>query len=237
MSDHYCCKRCGQRYDDCTCPPLGPTPDPLEHPLGRKVLAEDAAGYGAPPAPRKTSPDIHRASSLLADLLDGGWIDRYHVRGQRMLVRQSVAEHSWRVAMIVYCIEPEPRPQLIMAALCHDISERVTGDIPANVKRANPEIERVIREVSTNEEVRLGIRFDLLPNEMRLLSWADRFEGALHCWNEVQMGNTLAVPTLSRYLQYASDRKYVLESKMLENRRRGMFNELNDRVQQYLGDK
>lgn len=22
MSDHYCCKRCGQRYDVCSCPPL-----------------------------------------------------------------------------------------------------------------------------------------------------------------------------------------------------------------------
>jgi hypothetical protein len=21
MSDHYCCKRCGLRYDDCRCPP------------------------------------------------------------------------------------------------------------------------------------------------------------------------------------------------------------------------
>lgn len=27
MSDHYCCKTCGLRYDDCRCPSPAPVPD------------------------------------------------------------------------------------------------------------------------------------------------------------------------------------------------------------------
>lgn len=31
MSDHYCCKSCGQRYDKCKCPPLAPAATPRQH--------------------------------------------------------------------------------------------------------------------------------------------------------------------------------------------------------------
>lgn len=33
MSDHYCCKRCGLRYDDCTCKPLVDKETPVKFKL------------------------------------------------------------------------------------------------------------------------------------------------------------------------------------------------------------
>lgn len=38
MSDHYCCKGCGLRYDDCRCPPVvSPQPAKLAKPKKIKV--------------------------------------------------------------------------------------------------------------------------------------------------------------------------------------------------------
>lgn len=137
----------------------------------------------------------------LPALLDGGFIERYHIKGQRMLTRQSVAEHSWRMAAILYTIWPGCRVELLWAHLMHDVSERVTGDMPANIKWANPVMSGEVNRISTAEEERLGIRFPLDAEERRLLAWVDRYEGAVHCGDEIMLGNQLVVGTFNRYLQ------------------------------------
>lgn len=266
MSDHYCCKRCGLRYDDCRCPPLT-LADDSRMPKGQRFIMggmpdEDYAPRKKPPAsqlrageepgPQATGYGLRRAAAdadmreftermkkeqpmpdpinTMVDLFDGGWIERYHVKGQRMVTRQSVAEHSWRIITIIFAIESRPTAGLVLAAQFHDVSERVTGDIPANVKRANPEIERVIREVSTNEEVRLGIRFALNNNEQTLLGWADRYEGAMHCLDEWEMGNRKILNTLLRYHNYCMDKKYKLEEPVQEAKRQVLMEYLDRKV-------
>lgn len=172
----------------------------------------------------------------LAPLLDGGWIERYHIKGQRMLTRQSVAEHSWRIVAILFAVYKDApgdvclTASLLLAAAFHDVSERVTGDIPANVKRHNPAIEQAVREVSTAEEDRLGIRFSLSEDQRKLLAWADRYEGALHCWDEYQLGNRLIVTTFLRYYDYCQNPKYELADKNLEHNRHALMTELSNYV-------
>lgn len=146
----------------------------------------------------------------LSDILDGGVIQRYHLKGKRMLTEQNVAEHSWRMAAVLFYLWPDTRAALLWALLFHDVSERVTGDVPANIKRVSPAIAEAVNHVSTAEEVRLGIRFALFPEEAKMLSWIDRYEGALHCCDELEMGNRKIIPTLLRYLHYAGDTQYVL---------------------------
>lgn len=169
-------------------------------------------------------------------ILDGGFIERYHVKGQRKLMRQSVADHSWRMATIIFCLYSTADGDhvltagLVLAALFHDVSERVTGDMPANVKRHNPAIEQAMHEVSTAEEVRLGIRFNLNEDQQRVLGWADRYEGALHCWDEYEMGNQKIVPTLMRYFEYCMDKKYELADATLEANRLMLLTELTNRM-------
>jgi len=168
-------------------------------------------------------------------LFDGGWIERYHLKGQRMLTRQSVAEHSWRMAAIIYAIVGTmAREALIWATLFHDVSERVTGDMPANVKRANPAIADALHEISLTEEVRLHIRFDLSEQEQRLLGWVDRFEGALHCADELEMGNRKIAATMLRYQQYYMDEKYKLQDKENEAKRQKLMEHLNQRIKELL---
>jgi 5'-deoxynucleotidase YfbR-like HD superfamily hydrolase len=173
---------------------------------------------------------VLQVSSQVEDLLDGGFIERYHIKGQRMLTRQSVAEHSWRMAAVLFYLWPDARPQLINATLFHDVSERVTGDMPANIKRANPAMALAVNEVSTAEEVRLGIRFFLHPEEVKVLSWLDRYEGALHCADELEMGNRKILGTLLRYLRYAGDPGYALLNPEREVLRMELYTSLAKKV-------
>lgn len=176
------------------------------------------------------------AISTLEALFDGGFIERYHIKGQRMITRQSVADHSWRMAAIVFAVYNRApgdvclSARLLLATLFHDVSERVTGDIPANVKRHNPAIQRAVNEVSTAEEQRLGIRFDLNDDQQTLLSWADRYEGALHCYDEYEMGNRKIVQTFLRYYNYCSDPKFKLADAALEANRRELMQYLTNLV-------
>ena len=175
-----------------------------------------------------------QVSSVLNALLDGGWIERYHVKGQRMLTRQSVAEHSWRMAAAIFAVASQLRADVVLAALFHDVSERVTGHIPSNVKKLNPDIQQAVHEVSTAEEVRLGIRFNLTDEEKKLVAWADAYEGTLHCLDEYELGNRKIVPTLERYHSYSRDSKFKLADKASEERRLELMYELNFKTEQDL---
>lgn len=67
--------------------------------------------------------------------LHGGKVLRYHQTG--MGVTQTVAEHTWRVLVILLHIFPDASSQLIKTTIYHDVPEGFLGDIPAPVKR-NP---------------------------------------------------------------------------------------------------
>ncbi len=57
---------------------------------------------------------------------------------------ESVAEHSWRLAMLGYFVKDEfpeaDSNKVILMCLCHDIGEAFTGDIPAWRKTDEDEI-------------------------------------------------------------------------------------------------
>ncbi len=175
--------------------------------------------------------------AILEALLDGGFIERYHVRGRRMINPQNVAEHSWRMAAALFYIHPGASPRMVWATLFHDVSERVTGDLPSPVKNSNDEIRKEFNRVSTNEERRLGIRFELGNEESKLLRWLDRYEGALHCLDELEMGNRKALRTLLRYYEYCCGAEHRLQTADVEARRQLLFVQLTEKVNSYLGDQ
>ena len=82
--------------------------------------------------------------------------------------QESVAEHSWRLAvMAMLCADEYPNldiNKVIKMCLIHDWGEAITGDIPAFLKSQNDEIE---------EELAIEKLIFLLPpdtrDEMRLL--------------------------------------------------------------------
>lgn len=67
-------------------------------------------------------------------ILRGGDVRRYHAE-PRAHISQDVASHTWRMMAILLHLWPEASPELLRAALYHDVAEGYTGDVPAPVKR------------------------------------------------------------------------------------------------------
>lgn len=89
--------------------------------------------------------------------LAGGDVKRYHTYAT--VPAQTVAAHSWRVAVIAAHLWPD-RPGLPLAALYHDVAEGLTGDVPAPAKRAlgeGLEHEGGIRRLELDYERYLGV--------------------------------------------------------------------------------
>jgi 5'-deoxynucleotidase YfbR-like HD superfamily hydrolase len=76
-------------------------------------------------------------------LLRGGKVRRYH---QWPTFHQDVAQHTWRVMVILMHLWPETPPGALLTALYHDTSEALTGDLPAPVKR-DPALRAAVRNL------------------------------------------------------------------------------------------
>jgi hypothetical protein len=112
-----------------------------------------------------------------------GGIKRFHT--VPTIGVQTVAEHSYHVAML--CIElssGKPSTNLLKAALYHDLAELVTGDIPAPVKWANPNLKNELENIEEN-----CIDISLTPNERSILRHADAFECAFYAVDQIMLGN------------------------------------------------
>ena len=77
--------------------------------------------------------------------------------------QESVAEHSWRLALMAYLVKDEfpeaDSNKIILMCLCHDLGEAVTGDIPAFSKtedHRSTEKEAVARLLGSLPQPYLG---------------------------------------------------------------------------------
>lgn len=118
--------------------------------------------------------------------------------------RESVAEHSWRVALMAMLVEDE-FPELdidkvIRMCLIHDIGEAITGDIPTFLKTdadrvaEGREVDALIGRLPEPWPDRLGALFEemeaLQTPEARLCKALDRME-AIQSHNESDINTWL----------------------------------------------
>jgi 5'-deoxynucleotidase len=136
--------------------------------------------------------------NTLREILNGLAIKRYHTK--RVSREQTVADHSARICAILCHLVEQPSGNLLRAAIYHDVSEFVTGDLPSPVKWKNPELRKELNRISTEYEMAMGIRVPLTEDEARLLRWADSAEGCQYCIDELELGNLNLLPTLGRYV-------------------------------------
>jgi len=129
-------------------------------------------------------------------------ITRYHNVATRR--ESNVAEHSYGVANIVLFITiGRASANLLTAALHHDVAEIATGDIPAPVKSRNPEIKAAMTHLEDALNGELGIlQEELTPGEALILKFADNYEGLLYSMEEYDMGNSLILPILFKWVRY-----------------------------------
>ena len=126
---------------------------------------------------------------------------------------ENISEHSHMTAVLAHALAlirrdilnlPGPDPdRCAVAALYHDASEILTGDLPTPIKYYNPDIKTAYKEVERIAGNRL---LDMLPPELRssythyvleddaelepFVKAADKLSAHIKCLEEQKAGNT-----------------------------------------------
>lgn len=135
----------------------------------------------------------------------GGAVSRFHTHDT--IKPQTVAQHSFGVACLVWLLSNETATaHELMAALTHDLGERITGDIPSPAKRAlniRAKVGEVEEEVLRRSMMDFG---ETLTVEQQLrLKLADALDGLAFCTQERMRGNRNMNDVQCTYEQYARD--------------------------------
>ena len=130
----------------------------------------------------------------------------------RNTASENVQEHSHQVAVLAHALAVIRNEkfggavypgQVAVAALYHDASEILTGDMPTPIKYDNPAIQHAYKEVEAVAEKKL---LHMLPQELqsvyapiltptdpdveRLVKAADKLSAYIKCVEELKAGNT-----------------------------------------------
>ena len=126
---------------------------------------------------------------------------------------ENISEHSHMTAVLAHALAlirrdilnlPAPDPdRCAVAALYHDASEILTGDLPTPIKYCNPELKDAYKRVERIAGNRL---LDMLPRELRasyehfvleddpelepIVKGADKLSAYIKCVEEQKTGNT-----------------------------------------------
>ncbi len=123
---------------------------------------------------------------------------------------ENLSEHSLEVAFIAHCLAVIGNKRLgkkldpnkvAVAAMFHDTSEIITGDMPTPIKYYNPEIKEAYKKIESVAEDQL---ISLLPEDLRddfagiyrpdaetvaFVKAADKISALIKCIEEIKMGN------------------------------------------------
>lgn len=139
------------------------------------------------------------------------WIKRWGL--MRNVVDENVMEHSWQVATIAHVLGlihqlkfggQTDANEIAVAALYHDVSEIITGDMPSPVKYHSQAISQAYKAIESEAEkevlstlptdlqapfARFLLHRDADPGVARFVKAADIISAYLKCRLEVNSGN------------------------------------------------
>jgi 5'-deoxynucleotidase len=170
------------------------------------------------------------SSSFYAYLSRLRWIKRWGLK--RNAHEENVMEHSWEVSVIAHTLAliknryyggNVDANAIAAAALYHDITEVITGDLPTPIKYHSNEISSAYKQIEKQAEKEL---LNLLPAELladfqaliqheqmppehvQIIKAADKISAYLKCQAELKAGNAefetaagLLASTISASLQ------------------------------------
>ena len=130
----------------------------------------------------------------------------------RNTFQENIQEHSHMVAVLAHALaliqrdilhEPADPDRCAAAALFHDASEILTGDLPTPIKYYNPAIKQAYKQVEAiscekllallPEELRESYRPLLLESDeqvARIVKAADKLSAYIKCVEELKAGNS-----------------------------------------------
>ena len=139
------------------------------------------------------------------------WIKRWGLK--RNAHDENVMEHSWEVAVIAHTLAviknryfngQVDANAIATAALYHDITEVITGDLPTPIKYHSKEINNAYKQIEQQAEQELLallpdnlktdfeslIQHDKIPEEhLEIIKAADKISAYLKCQAELKAGN------------------------------------------------
>lgn len=162
------------------------------------------------------------------------WLQRWGLK--RNAVAENVMEHSWEVSVISHALALIKNRYfdaeldvnaIVVAALYHDCSEVITGDMPSPIKYHSPEITLAYKSIEKRAEHELlnllpeGLKDDYrssmiedeLPKDHKaVIKAADTISAYLKCKMEVAAGNqefSIAEKDLEARLDLLADQPEV----------------------------
>jgi 5'-deoxynucleotidase len=150
-------------------------------------------------------------SSFYAYLSRIRWIKRWGLK--RNAHDENVMEHSWEVSVIAHTLAliknryyggAVDANAIATAALYHDITEVITGDLPTPIKYHSSAINAAYKQIEKQAELELLallplelradfeslIHHDKLPEEhIKIIKAADKISAYLKCQAELKAGN------------------------------------------------
>ncbi len=151
------------------------------------------------------------------------WIKRWSL--MRNAIEENVATHSWEVATLAHALAIIRNrhfggsvnvDRIAAAALYHDATEVITGDMPTPVKYHSKVMRQAFGDIEHKAEAELlallpdSLRAEfapyvqeslLAPQEKELIKAADRLSGWLKCQAEIRTGNVEFEPAERQILQ------------------------------------
>lgn len=131
-----------------------------------------------------------------ADIYRAGRTKRYHTRDTHNI--QTVAEHSWGVAMILLHVFPQATPEMVLIALAHDLPEADTGDLPAPFKWANPAVVPHLEKAEASWFSKHGLSHSMSSLASDIIRYCDIAELVMFCLREIRSGNIDMIDILDR---------------------------------------
>jgi 5'-deoxynucleotidase len=153
-----------------------------------------------------------KTSAFYAYLSRLKWIKRWGL--MRNTHQENVMEHSWDVAIISHALAliknryfggNVDANAIATAALYHDVTEVITGDLPTPIKYHSREILNAYKQIEYQaentllgvlpiemvEDYRTLIDHECLSKEqLKIIKAADKISAYLKCKSEIKAGNT-----------------------------------------------
>lgn len=154
---------------------------------------------------------------MIVDIRRGYNVKRFHTTHRTQ--EETVGHHSANVASLLLAIDPDISRACLVAALMHDVPEGYTGDVPAPVKWAHPELAAELNaaEMAHTEDVGLPTPH-LSPYELRMLKLADMLDLVLSSIEERGRGNLYANELIRNGKKYISEMNLTRETQIVVNK-------------------
>ncbi len=188
------------------------------------------------------------------------WIKRWGLK--RNVIEENVMEHSWQVAIIAHALAvihnrvfdgDVDANRVAVAALYHDASEVITGDLPSPIKYHSEAIKTAYKAIESEAELEL---YNHLPDALQgdfepllqhekmaqaIVQWvkaADIISAYIKCQSEISAGNSefnqasqaierrirdLALPEVDYFMSTFVDSYLLTLDELLEQHDRALF--------------